>query len=309
MTNLDNTGRQSGSAASIDSWDSDDGPSSSIDLLLKRYDPPQAPAASARQRRIDLLTRTIHAQILPKLALAHRAGATAAPLLDDTALAAFATVVLANDLHAGTARMEALVDGGASLADICLSVLTPTARRLGEMWDDDLCSFVDVTAGLGMLHAIMHRLREICAPALPIRDMSRRILFASLAGNQHTFGLQMVTEVFRHAGWDVTVESVVTEADLAAIVRGSWFAIAGLSIARNEQTRNLGRTIRAMRQASANRTIGILVGGPVFAIQPDLARRVGADVDACDAKQAVLRAEGLRLLMASLDQDLASDQP
>jgi methanogenic corrinoid protein MtbC1 len=177
------------------------------------------------------------------------------------------------------------------------------------MWNDDLCSFVDVTAGLGMLHTVMYRLREICAPALPIRDMSRRILFASLAGNQHTFGLQMVTEVFRHAGWDVTVETAAAEADLPDIVRSDWFAVAGLSIARHEQTRNLGRTIRAIRQASFNKTIGILVGGPVFDTQPDLGRRVGADVDACDAKQAVLRAEGLRLLMASLEQDLPGRQP
>ena len=316
MANLDNTGRQSGEFSSMDGREANGGPTTSVDLLLKRYALPEGPAASAsaRQRRIALLTQTIHTQILPKLALTHRNDATTAqaphpgPLIDDTELSNFTTIVLANNLQAGTTRMEELVARGAALADICLSVLTPTARRLGELWDDDLCSFVDVTAGLGTLHTIMYRLRELCAPALPIRDMSRRILFASLAVNQHTFGLQMVTEVFRHAGWDVTVETAAAEADLPDIVRSNWFAIAGLSIAGNAQTRTLGQTIRAIRQASSNQTIGILVGGPVFDTQPDLARRIGADVDACDAKQAVLRAEGLRLLMASLEHDASANR-
>jgi methanogenic corrinoid protein MtbC1 len=310
MSNLGDTGgsEQLGAGwSALDSQDADGGPVTS--RLLKGFDLPEGPAASAsaRHRRIALLTRTIHTEILPKLALSHPGGVLVTPkparLFNEAELASFTRLVLDADLQACRSQMEDLVAGGAGLSDICLSVLTPTARMLGEMWDDDRCSFVDVTAGLGMLHAIMYRLREICAPALPVRDRSRRILFASLAGNQHTFGLRMVTEVFVNAGWDVTVETAACEADLPGIVRHDWFAIAGLSIARDEQTAHLGQTIRAMRAASFNKTIGILVGGPVFAIQPDLARRVGADVDACDAKQAVLRAEGLRLLMASLRQD------
>jgi methanogenic corrinoid protein MtbC1 len=322
MAVLENTGqhgdrgRMTGTGPSVEGRDADGGVTSSVGVLLDRYQLPEGPAAStsARQRRIHLLTQTIERQILPRLGLTHRdapagAGTNAIAMIDDAGLAAFTAAVLAHDLDSSTARIQELVERGAGVADICLSVLTPTARRLGEMWDEDLCSFVDVTAGLGMLHTIMYRLREICAPAEPMRDASRRILFASLAGNQHTFGLQMVTEVFRQAGWDVAVETAKNESGLAEIVRGDWFAIAGISVARMEQTRNLGQTIRAIRKASSNRTIGILVGGPVFDAQPDLARRVGADVDACDAKQAVLRAEGLRLLIASMEHDSYTHQP
>lgn len=323
MTSLENTGRQGGDSqmdagsSSLESTDTDYSPATTIDRLLNRYELPKEPevALAIRHRRIALLTRTVHAQILPKLALTHRyetaEAATPRPVarVDGAELVKFTGLVLAHDLQAAITWMERLVAGGAGLADICLSVLAPAARRLGEMWNDDLCSFVDVTAGLGTLHTIMYRLREICELPLPIRDMSRRILFVSLAGNQHTFGLQMVTEVFRHSGWDVSVEAAVTEADLPQIVRGNWFAIAGLSIARDTQTRNLGQTIRGIRGASCNKTIGIMVGGPVFAGQPDLARRVGADVEASDAKQAVLRAEGLRLLMASLEHDASGNRP
>jgi methanogenic corrinoid protein MtbC1 len=285
-------------------------PTTRVQRLLNGHDlPGSASLVDARQRRIALLTRAIHSQVLPKLALAHRdeqaraAQPPPVPLIDDAELTRFTALVLVNDLQASIARMEELVANGAGLADICVSVLTPTAGRLGEMWDDDECSFVDVTTGLGALHAIMYRLREICGPDLPVRDPSRRILLASLAGNQHTFGVQMVADVFRHSGWDVTVETAADPANLPVIVRENRFSVAGLSVARDRQTRSLGLTIRAIRDASLNASIGVLVGGPAFAEQGNLARLVGADAVAQDAKQAVLRAEGLRLLMTSLELD------
>nr|WP_294544287.1 cobalamin B12-binding domain-containing protein [uncultured Rhodopila sp.] len=260
-------------------------------------------AAFCRQWRSDGLTRTIEDRVLPKLALAHRHDAAGGP---DTAPGAaeledFLTLVLADDLPACIARIERLAARGAGLADICLGLLAPAARRLGTMWDDDSCSFVDVTTGLGMLRSALYRLREICPPDMPVHDGSRRVLLASLSGDRHSFGLQVVSEVFCHAGWDVTVAIAATDDELVEAVRGRWFAVAGLSVARAEQTGTLGRTIRAIRGASRNRAIGVLAGGPALSGAPDLARLAGADATAGDARQAVAQAESLRLLMASLE--------
>jgi methanogenic corrinoid protein MtbC1 len=260
-------------------------------------------AAFCRQWRSDLLTRTIEDRVLPKLALAHRhdaaGGQDAAPGAAE--LEDFLALVLADDLPACMARIEQLAARGTGLADICLSVLTPAARRLGAMWDDDLCSFVDVTTGLGVLRSALYRLREICPPEMPLRDGSRRVFLASLSGDRHSFGLQVVTEVFFHAGWDVTVAIAATDDELVEAVRGRWFAVAGLSVSRAEQSGTLGRTIRALRGASRNRAIGVLAGGPALNGAPDLARLAGADATAGDARQAVVQAESLRLLMASLE--------
>jgi methanogenic corrinoid protein MtbC1 len=274
-----------------------------IDRRQKRNGLARGPSASvaARQRRIAVLTRTIETQIAPQLALAHShdnaggSGADRVTVVGDAELERFLAFVLANDLRTGMAWVGQRVAEGLGLADICLAVLAPTARPLGAMWDDDRCSFAEVTTALGTLHSMLHRLRQICDPPLPIRDLSRRVLLASASGDQHTFGLPIVAEVFRHSGWDVSVETASVEADLLNTVRGNWFAVVGISIALDQQTAALGRTIRAIRQVSCNRTIGILLGGPALIRRPDLARLAGADGTASNAKQAVLRASSLRL--------------
>jgi methanogenic corrinoid protein MtbC1 len=178
-------------------------------------------------------------------------------------------------------------------------LLTPAARDLGLMWEDDTVSFVDVTTGLGLLHTLLYRLANIFRASGSMIDPSRRILLASLSGEQHNFGLQMVAELFRQSNWEVTVEPSIAEADLAQRVSETSFAIVGLSLADNLQTSQLAHAIRELRKTSANETIGVIVGGPVFVAQPDLASLIGADLTAHDAEQAVFRAEGLRALLAT----------
>ena len=107
-----------------------------------------APGVCGRWRS-DLLTRAIETQVLPQLALAHQRNDIGAPAMGGAELDAFLALVLANDLPACIARVEQFAARGLGLADICLGVLTPAARRFGAMWDDDLCSFVNVTAGVG----------------------------------------------------------------------------------------------------------------------------------------------------------------
>ena len=56
--------------------------------------------------------------------------------------------------------------------------------------------------------------------------------------------------------------------------------------------------IRALRRASRNRAIGVLVGGPLFIDHPELVARVGADATAIDGGQAPIQAQNLLALLA-----------
>jgi methanogenic corrinoid protein MtbC1 len=64
-----------------------------------------------------------------------------------------------------------------------------------------------------------------------------------------------------------------------------------LSVATETRIDVLTETIRAIRRASRNRSVGILVGGPILIDKPELASLVGADATAIDGPQAVQRAE------------------
>jgi methanogenic corrinoid protein MtbC1 len=220
--------------------------------------------------------------------------------VDDAALESFALLALGNRLAECQARVDGWLARGMAVPQLCLLVLAPTARRLGEMWEADRCSFVDVTTALGLMHALLRNLRDGFEPVLPPHDPGRRLLLASLAGDQHTFGLGMVAEFFRQAGWDVTLEIASTEAALGRLLARDWFGIVGLSLGSDDHVGALGLAIRAIRRHSRNPAVGVIVGGPVFLAQPELARLVGADLTTSDAEQAVVRAEGLRLLLGAL---------
>ena len=271
--------------------------------------PPQGHPATRRQRR-KLIAQAFEAEILPRLKLGHQAAPpprpSAHPLAGGNAaiaapdLETMAGLVLRQDLAGSLALLETVRARGVPPARISLDLLAPTARHLGEMWENDLCTFTEVTLGLGVLRKLLGAVFGPLETEVPVRDAARRVLLASIASEQHSFGLGMVADFFRKAGWDVAAEAPGSAEALAAQTGQEWFAVAGLTLSTDEGIGPLALAIRAIRQASCNPIIGIMVGGPVFTARPELALLVGADLTAPDAEQAVLRAEGLRVLMSIL---------
>ena len=172
------------------------------------------PAEAANDTRMSQLARTIEEEIIPRLMLAHRTATE--PMLRPSGRAYaitgddvrhFAKLVLSHEEDLGFATIQSLRSRQVSVEKIYLDLLAPTARYLGELWDEDLCNFTDVTVGLGRLQRVLRVLREL-SPALG-RGMEhpapgRRVLLLPSPGEQHTFGLVMAAEFFRSAGWDVS---------------------------------------------------------------------------------------------------------
>jgi len=243
------------------------------------------------------LARTIEAEVIPRLMLAHRQPLSPALFVSEENVSAadvadFADLVLVHDVTVALAFVQAVRARGTSLETVFLHLLAPTARLLGDLWREDLCSFTDVTVGLSCLQQV---LRELSAPFETEVEMAqdgRRALLAPTPGEQHTFGLMMVEEFFRRAGWDV-MSSVRSSADLLQLVRRDVFDLVGLSASCETRLDGMSDLIGAIRRASRNRSIGVLVGGRLFNESPDLVARVGADGTAMDGRQAVLQIPSL----------------
>jgi methanogenic corrinoid protein MtbC1 len=248
------------------------------------------------------LLRTVEQQIVPRLVLARRAAAppdadVPAWAPDQSDVLRFSDIVLTEDIGAACAHVHALRARGASLQSLYLDLLAPTARHLGDLWNADLCDFTAVTLGLWRLQQVLRELSTAFHDEVDQRECGRRVLLAPAPGDQHTFGLFMVAEFFRRDGWEVWCEPLSTSNDMVARLRNRWFAVVGFSVGSEARLDSLAIMIRAIRRASQNRSIGVMVGGPIFVEHPEFAARVGADATAADGSQAVSQARSMLALL------------
>lgn len=262
----------------------------------------------AAEQRLAMLARTIEGEIIPRLMLAHggsRVASTSLPngraAVSHDDVAELARLVLAHDCGVALSYLEAMRTRGLGMDTLYLDVLAPTARYLGDLWADDCCDFTEVTVGLCRLH---HLLREFgpgftagvdggdaASASWQRHRPAAKALLLPVVGEQHTFGLSMVAQFFARAGWGVDNEPLQSFDELAKRVRKGRFDLVGLSIGSERSISALGAAVQAVRTASCNPDVGVLIGGPLVVAQPGLAAEVGADREASDAQSALVEAE------------------
>jgi methanogenic corrinoid protein MtbC1 len=254
---------------------------------------------SEAELRMERLVRTIEGEIVPRLVLSRRSQKGVQRARVQTARSPDELDVkelvrlLSHDVGVSSAYVETVRQRGATLENICLDLLAPAARELGKLWEDDECDFMQVTVGLCRLHQLLRELSpEFRGDEDDVKE-NRRILLATCPGEQHTFGISLVAQFLRRAGWDVWHEFPSTHAEIMEIFGQNVFSVVGLSVATDTRLDELTATIRAIRLAARNRRVGILVGGPIMLQRPELAVAVGADATAADGPEAVLRAESI----------------
>jgi methanogenic corrinoid protein MtbC1 len=253
-------------------------------------------AAQGPPDAMSVLLETLQAEIIPRMLVAHRAGAP-----DATAAAAaeppdtwingidrLADLVFDQDPDAAGAYVRGQRERGRGTAALLLQLLAPTARRLGEQWTADERSFAEVTLALGRLQALLWDLSlsardEDFADAGPARG---RVLISAAPGEQHTFGASMVAEFFRWWGWDVVAGPFRTDRALVRAVSAETFSVVGLSLSADRGVDGLATQISRLRSDSGKDQPAIMVGGRVFTGRPELATEVGADASADTAAEA-----------------------
>ncbi len=248
--------------------------------------------------RMARLVRTIEGEIVPRLVMARRVVRVTPPTVtdagrgpDDADVRELVRLLLAHDVAVASAYVDTVRQRGASLEGVCLRLLAPAARELGLLWEEDECDFMQVTVGLCRLHHLLRELSPEFRPESVDSKVERNILLAPVPGDQHTFGITLVAQFLRKAGWEVWHEHPANSAEMLEVVRQNWFSVIGLSVGSDTRVDDVAAIIRALRHASLNRAVGILVGGPVLVARPELASLVGADATAIDGPMAVQRAE------------------
>ena len=252
------------------------------------------PAHSLDEDCKDSLFAVIEQQIIPRLLNVQQFFSGKSMVLDEsetiaqpTEYEAFTQFCLKGDSLKANGIVDALMDSGLSQERIFLELITPAARQLGVLWDQDLCDFTQVTCGLAIMHQTIYRLGYE-SPAKPREEGgSERVMLACAPGSQHFLGLTIVADFFRKAGAEVVMEISSTESELQRAVANEWFDVVGISVALEAQLPALPALIQHVRESSGNPKILVVLGGPVFLRKEFSPQTLGADAIFTDAREAV----------------------
>jgi len=243
------------------------------------------------------LARLIEGEIIPRLLAAHQNGgheviAMNIGVVTPEEVESFARQSITAELPQLIDRIENLVRRGVSVEGVYFDLLSPAAKCLGTWWEEDVCTFTDVTVGLCRLQQLVYEYADRVHVEGGGGD-GRTALFALTPGDQHSFGLIMVVEYFRQAGWRTICMPDATAKDLEDIVQTEKFDLIGFSMANERWLEPLKPLIARLRAVSRNGGVRVMVGGRAFSENPDRVAMVGADQTAGDAREAVQTAARL----------------
>jgi len=214
--------------------------------------------------------------------------------IEPGAVRAFCDLVLSsNAFPLASAHLRRLRGRGMGLKQIYLGLLAPVARELGHGWDTDRLSFSEVTHGLLVLQTLLQDLSADVHAHSDHRADAPAVVFVPGSGSHHTFGMLMVAEFFRMDGWNVWADPQASLKDTLGLIGEQPIGVIGFSLGSEQVIERTRLAIAEVRKRSLNPGIRVLVGGPVFASNPSLARQLDADAVALDAEDAVRKARAL----------------
>jgi methylmalonyl-CoA mutase cobalamin-binding subunit len=175
------------------------------------------------------------------------------------------------------------------MQSLFLDLFAPVARHLGDLWDQDLCEFTDVTLALGRLQRLLRDNTELLQQPSMVGENGQafRILLLPCPGEQHTFGLSLVAELFHSAGWDVSTDfSSDPHLNAQTLAQKDWYDVMGFSLGAQANLPRLSQIMQNVRKSSMNRRISIIVGGPLFVAHPEFSDQIHADAIITNGKDA-----------------------
>lgn len=164
----------------------------------------------------------------------------------------FIRILLSHDEQAAHAFAQELIERGVSTEHLYEGLFAEAARRLGQMWTDDDCTFYDVTLGTGRIQRLVREFSHQFLADHLYPGSTGRLLLASATDEQHSLGIAVLAEFFVRDGWDVHVGPGLGSESLLDKVRESEYHIIGFSVAVTSRLSKLQQDIRRARQVSRN---------------------------------------------------------
>ncbi len=195
-------------------------------------------------------------------------------------------------VEAGLLALQALRNGD-SLRALYREVFERTLQEVGKLWER---GEIDVAAEHQFSHSTQQIMSQLYGHLLDERKRPRGASCLSLAvwGEQHEIGSRIVADLLELEGWEsIYLGGNLGYQDILLAAMDRRPDILALSATMAHNVDSAARVIRLVRESPQLRTVGILVGGRAFNLDPEVWKQIGADGYAADADRAVTVADSI----------------
>lgn len=177
----------------------------------------------------------------------------------------------------------------AALADIYIPV---AARRMGEAWEDDRMSWMDVSMGVARLQSLLREIGVAWAADQAGDTGNGTILLIIPDREQHTLGPMVAMGQLRRFGVSVCLRIAPSYDELRSLVATRNFSGVMISVAVAEKLESVAKMVKFLK-STLTTPLPVVVGGAVMTTRDDVAACTGADLASNDIG-AALQAIGLQ---------------
>jgi len=199
---------------------------------------------------------------------------------------AFLDAIRRGDRRAAFRSLDEALDAGLTLHALYVDVVQPSMREIGRLWQQNELTVAEEHLATAITESAMSRAFE---RMFVWRDQRTPRLIAACADEErHQMGLRMLCDLLELEGWEtIYLGASVPIESLTELVAAREPDAVALSATIAPHIPRVRAAIAAIRATKVERQPVIAVGGRAFLSDPSLADRVGADLTAMDAAQAV----------------------
>lgn len=245
-------------------------------------------------KKVDsLISDAVHRRIVPELLRKNISGSvsnTFSPFqhaFDDIRIEDFCEILSTGEEAAAFRQFDLYLGEGISVSKLFIDLLSNAARRLGELWGEDSCSFGDVTVGMAILHNIVRSYAPRLAHELKADEFKGSIYVAPMPGQMHIFGSFMLETFLSAAGWNVKSGLPKTREEFLNEFSTHDYSAIAITVSDIRDVVECKQLIKNIRNMSLNTDVKVLVGGPLFNDGKMLFKKLGADATASNALEAL----------------------
>ena len=200
---------------------------------------------------------------------------------------AYLQALRAGDRRAAFRVLDDALDKGARLEELYLETVQPSMREIGRLWQENALTVAEEHLATAITESAMNRIFE---RGFVWRDeRTPKLLAACASEERHQLGLRMLCDLLEMEGWETTyLGASVPIESLVSLVQARLPDAVAISATIAPHLPRVRDAIQAIRAAALPHQPIIVVGGRAFHGDPGLARRIGADLTATDAADAVL---------------------